>query len=61
VLVVDCLIRGIGVDLAGSVAVDLCPDAAEKPGQLRFVVGTHAVARGAPLGQGSPADIARWL
>jgi hypothetical protein len=52
---------------------------AEKSGQLRFVVGAHAFARGAPLGfgghdrdgtvfqtgpafgQGSPADIARWL
>ena len=52
VVVVDRLIRGIGVDLAGAVAVDLCPDAAEKPGQLRFVVGAHAFARGAPLGFG---------
>ena len=30
VAVVDRLIRGIGVDLAGAVAVDLCPDVAEK-------------------------------
>jgi hypothetical protein len=30
VVVVDCLIRGVGVDLAGAVAVDLCPDVAEK-------------------------------
>ena len=52
VVVVDCLIRGIGVDLAGPVAVDLRPDVAEKPGQLRFVVGAHAFARGAPLGFG---------
>jgi hypothetical protein len=36
--VVDRLIRGIGVDLAG---------AAEKFGQLRFVVGVHAF--GTPL------------
>jgi hypothetical protein len=52
VVVVDRLIRGIGVDLAGAVAVDLCRDAAEKSGQLRFVVGAHAFARGAPLGFG---------
>ena len=41
-VVVDRLIRGIGVDLAGTVAVDLCPDVAKKSGQLRFVVGAHA-------------------
>ena len=52
VVVVDRLIRGIGVDLAGAVAVDLYPDVAEKSGQLRFVVGAHAFARGAPLGFG---------
>jgi hypothetical protein len=52
VVVVDGLIRGMGVDLAGAVAVDLCPDVAEKSGQLRFVVGAHAFARGAPLGFG---------
>src|SRR5579862_9023845 len=52
VVVVDRLIRVIGVDLAGAVAVDLCPDVAEKSGQLRFVVGAHAFARGAPLGFG---------
>ena len=52
VVVVDRLIRGIGVDLAGAVAVDLCPDMAEKSGQLRFVVGAHAFARGAPLSFG---------
>jgi hypothetical protein len=52
VVVVDRLIRGIGVDLAGAVAVDLCPDVAKKSGQLRFVVGAHAFARGAPLGFG---------
>ncbi len=50
VVMVDCLIRGIGVDLAGALAVDPCADAAEKSGQLRFVVGAHAFARGAPLG-----------
>ena len=52
VVVVDRLIRGIGVDRAGAVAVDLGPDVAEKSGQLRFVVGAHAFARGAPLGFG---------
>jgi hypothetical protein len=52
VVVVDRLIRGIGVDLVGAVAVDLCPDAVKKSGQLRFVVGAHAFARGAPLGFG---------
>src|ERR1700749_1598539 len=51
-VVVDRLIRGIGVDLAGAVAVDLRSDVAEKFGQLRFVVGAHAFARGTPLGFG---------
>jgi hypothetical protein len=52
VVVVDRLIRGIGVDPTGAVAVDLCPDVAKKTGQLRFAVGAHAFARGAPLGFG---------
>src|SRR5579859_3607243 len=52
VVVVDRFIRGIGVDLAGAVAVDLCPDVAEQSGQLRFVVVAHAFARGAPLSLG---------
>ena len=43
VVVVDRLIRGIGVDLAGAVAVGLCPEVAEKPGQLRLVVGRSRV------------------
>jgi hypothetical protein len=50
--VVDGLIRGIGVDLASAVAVDLCSNLAEKSGQLRFVIGAYAFARGAPLGFG---------
>jgi len=50
VVMVECLIRSIGVDLAGAVAVDLCPCVAEKPGRLRFVVGGHAFTRGAALG-----------
>jgi hypothetical protein len=55
VVVADRLIRGVGVDLAGAVAVDLCPDVAGKSCQLRFVVGAHAFARGAPLGFGGHA------
>jgi hypothetical protein len=39
VVVVDGLIYGIGVDLAGAVAVERCPDVAEQFGQLRLVVG----------------------
>jgi hypothetical protein len=52
VVVVDRLIRGIGVDLASAVAVYLYLDTAEKSGHLRFVVGAHAFASGAPLGLG---------
>jgi len=51
---VDRLIRGIGADLAGAVAAESRPDMAEKSGQLRFVVGAHAFACGAPLGFGGP-------
>jgi len=61
----------MGVDLAGAEAVDLCPDVAEKSGQLRFVVGAplgfgghdphRTVFHGPDLSQGSPADITRWL
>jgi len=32
VIVVDRLIHGIGVDLAGAIAVDRCPDVAEQLG-----------------------------
>jgi hypothetical protein len=52
VVAVDRLIRGIGVDLAGAVAVDLRPDVAEQSGQPRLVVGAHAFTRGAPFGFG---------
>src|ERR1700746_1613033 len=52
VVAVDRLIRGLGVDLAGTGAVDLCPDVSEKSGQLRLVVGAHAFTRGAPFGFG---------
>ena len=49
-VVVDCLIHGVGVDLAAAVAVDRCPDLAEQSGQLRLVVGADPLARGAPFG-----------
>ena len=55
VVVVDRLIRGIGVDLSGAVAVDLCPDVAEKSGQLRFVVdaarGTRVIGAASAANQ----------
>jgi hypothetical protein len=50
VVVVDRLIHGIGVDLAGAVTVDRCPDVAEQFGQLRLVVGADPFTRGAPFG-----------
>jgi hypothetical protein len=53
VVVVDRLIHGIDVDLAGAVAVDRCRDVAEQFGQLRLVVGAHAFARGVPFGPGA--------
>jgi hypothetical protein len=49
VVVVDRLIHGIGVDLAGAVTVDRCPDVAEQFGQLRLVVGADSFTRGAPF------------
>jgi hypothetical protein len=39
VVVVDRLIHGRGVDLAGAVAADRCPEVAEQFGQLRLVAG----------------------
>src|SRR5215467_14686947 len=45
VIVVDRLIHGIDVDLAGAVAVHRIRDVAEQPGRLRLVVGAHACAR----------------
>ena len=53
VVVVDGLIHGVGVDLAGAVSADGCPDVAEQLGQLRLVVRAHAFARGAPSGFGA--------
>ena len=52
-VVVDRLIHVIGVDLAGTIAVDCCRDVAEQLGQLRLVVGAHPFARGAPFGLGA--------
>jgi hypothetical protein len=53
VIVVDRLIHGAGVDVAGTVAVDRCRDVGQQLGQLRLVVGAHAFARGAPFGTGA--------
>ena len=53
VVVVDRLIHGIGIDLAGAVSVDRCPDVAEQFGQLRFVVRAHPFTCGAPFGLGA--------
>jgi len=49
VVVVDRLIHGIGVDLAGAVAVDRRRDVAEQLGQLHLMVGADPFARGAPF------------
>src|SRR4029077_15266393 len=49
VVVLDRLIHGVGVDLAGAVAVDRCLDVAEQFGQLRLVVGADPFTRGAPF------------
>jgi len=53
VIVVDRLIYGIGVDLAGAVAVERSRDVAEQLGQLRLVVGAHTFPCGAPFGLGA--------
>ena len=50
VVVVDRLIHGVGVDLAGAVVVDRCPDVAEQFGQLRLVVGADPFLSGTPFG-----------
>ena len=52
-VVVDRLIHGIGIDLAGAVAVDRCRNMGQQLGQLRLVVGAHAFACGAPFGTGA--------
>jgi hypothetical protein len=53
VVVVDGLIHGIGIDLAGAVTVERCPDVAEQSGELRLVVGADPFLRGAPFGFGA--------
>ena len=52
-IVVDRFVNGVGVDLAGAVAIDRCRDVAEQFGQLRLMVSTHAFARGVPFGLGA--------
>jgi hypothetical protein len=49
VVAVSLPIHGIGVDLAGAVAVDRCPDMAEQFGQPRLVVGADPFKCGAPF------------
>ena len=44
-VVVDLFVHVAGVDLAGTVAVDGCPDVAEQLSQLRLIVGADAFAR----------------
>jgi hypothetical protein len=53
VVVVDGLIHGIGVDLAGALTAGRCPDVAEQSGELRLVVGADPFMRGAPFGFGA--------
>jgi hypothetical protein len=45
--VVDGLIHGIGIDLAGAVSL---PYVAEQSGELRVVAGADPFVRGAPFG-----------
>ena len=44
-IVVDRLIDGVGIDLAGAVAVDRYRDVLDKMGQLRLVIPGYAFAR----------------
>ena len=53
VVVVDGLIHGIGIDLAGAVAAGRCPDVAEQSGELRVVAGADPFTGGAPFGFGA--------
>ncbi len=48
VVVVDRLIHGIGIDLAGAVAVDRCPNVVEQFCQPRLVVGADPFTRSGP-------------
>jgi hypothetical protein len=50
VVLVDRLIYGAGVDLAGPVAVDRLCGVAEKPGRVRLWLGADRFASGAPFG-----------
>ena len=49
---VDGLVHGIGVDVAGAVAASRCPDVAEQSGELRLVAGADPFLRGTPFGFG---------
>jgi len=53
VVVVDGLIHGIGIGLAGAVAAGRCPDVAEQSGELRVVVAADPFTGGAPFGFGA--------
>ena len=46
VIVVDRLVDGVGVDLAGAVAVERDRNVFDELGQLRLVVGGYAFTRG---------------
>lgn len=50
VIVVDRLVEGVGVDLAGAVAVKRIRDVFEELGQSRLVVGGYAFTRGPAFG-----------
>jgi len=45
VIVVDRLVDGVGVDLAGAVTVDRSRNVLDELGQLRLVIGGYAFAR----------------
>jgi hypothetical protein len=53
VVVVNRLIHGKGVELAGAVAVDRRGDMGEQLGELCLVVGADPFARGVPFGPGT--------
>ena len=50
VIVVDALVDGVGVDLAGAVAVERGRNVFDELGQLRLVVGGYAFTRGPAFG-----------
>lgn len=50
VVVVDCLVEGVGVDFAGAVAVECGRYVFDELGKSRLVVGGYAFTRGAAFG-----------